>query len=463
MKQNLSTLLNMEATLSQADNVPLIGELALTLQSQPRAPYVASRSQVSSYCPQNIVTHTGTNVMQFTIADSLAWCDPKSVAISMIITNTGAQPLEFLSTNMESLFSRMQVTMGGVIVEDHTQNYGRLCCLFTKYQSVEKILEQSSMQLGTRQDMTATGADAVKPVTPQLFSVEQILPNKIPAGEKRRVVMRLTMSSIFSGTDKWLPIFSLNGGIRVQMTLDAAANVVKVNDAAGQPTQSNQFQIEAAVLLWDAVTLDSALQEKYFAQLASGGSLLLETTQFSTSEVYLPLNQAGSVIASINKPVSRLNSVFCTFVPPLTADNKLAGKQIVNTFQGYGDFAYSRNDLVMQLSLGSTLYPMRPVHGYSEAYFRLLRTLGIVASQAHAIGPSRNDFNTNSFCLATDCEKVSTVASTGVNVQGIETRAECSFLANGANNVNSGVSRIFFHMHYQVFVEIRAGSCTLLT
>ena len=57
------------------------------------------------------------------------------------------------------------------------------------------------------------------------------------------------------------PIFSLNGGIRVQLTLDAAANVVKVNDAAGQPTQSNQFQIEAAVLLWDAVTLDSALQE----------------------------------------------------------------------------------------------------------------------------------------------------------------------------------------------------------
>ena len=329
-------------------------------------------------------------------------------------------------------------------MEDHTQNYGRLCTLFTKYQSVGKILEQSAMQLGTREDMTATGVDAVKPVTPQLFSVEQILPNKIPAGEKRRVVMRLTMSSIFSGTDKWLPIFSLNGGCRLQLTMDAAANVVKANDGAGNPTQSTTFQIEAAVLLWDAITLDSALQENYFAQLASGGSLLLETTQFSTSEVYLPLNQAGSLVASINKPVSRLNSVFCTFVPPLTAAEKLAGKQIVNTFQGYGAFAYSRDDLVMQLSLGSTLYPMRPVHGYSEAYFRLLRTLGIVGSQAHAIGPSRNDFDTNSFCLATDCEKVSTVASTGQNVQGVETRCEASFLADGQNNVNSGVSRIFF-------------------
>ena len=120
----------------------------------------------------------------------------------------------------------------------------------------------------------------------------------------------------------------------MQLTLGQAANVFKVNDAAGNATQSNTFEIEAAVLLWDAVTLDSALQEKYFAQLASGGTLLLETTQFSTSEVYLPLNQAGSVIASINKQVSRLNSVFCTFVPPLTVQDKVAGKQLVNTFSG---------------------------------------------------------------------------------------------------------------------------------
>ena len=102
----------------------------------------------------------------------------------------------------------------------------------------------------------------------------------------------------------------------------------------------------------------------------------------------------------------------------------------MNTFQGYGDTAYSRNDLAMQLSLGSIEYPMRPAHGYIEAYFRLLRTLGIVSSQAHTIGPPRNDFDSNSFCFAVDCEKVSTVASSGINVQGVETRYEANFLAN---------------------------------
>ena len=453
----------MEATLSQASNVPLIGELALNLQANPRAPYVASRANVTSYCPQNIIHHNGTNVMQFTIADSLAWCDPKSVVIAFDIRNTGAGDLEFLSTNMEVLFSRLQVTLGGTICEDHVSGYNRLATFFTKCQSTDKILSDSAMQLGTRQTMTATGAGVPLAVSPQLFSVEEIKPNLIPQGEKRRVCMRLTMSSMFAGSDKWLPIFALNGGIRVQLTLDEAANVVKVNNAAGQAAQSNQFQLEAAVLLWDAVTLDSSLQERYFSQLASGGTLLYETSQFSSHTVFLPANQAGQFACSINKPVSRLNSVFCTFVPVLTQPEKNGGKQVVNTFQGYGDFAYSRDNLTLQLSLGSTEYPMRPVHGYSEAYFRLLRSLGIVASQAHAIAISKQDFNTNSFALAIDTEKVSTVASSGQNVQGVETRVEGNFLANGLNAANSGVAQCHFFLHYQVFFEIRAGSCTLLT
>jgi hypothetical protein len=152
------------------------------------------------------------------------------------------------------------------------------------------------MQLGTRQTMSATGAAVPLAVSPQLFSVEEIRPNFIPAGAKRRVVMRLTMSSVFSGSDKWLPIFALNNGVRVQQTLDQAANVVKVNDAAGNATQSSQFEIEAAVLLWDAVTLDSALQEKYFAQLASGGTLLFESSMFSTSSVFCLLISQDSLL-----------------------------------------------------------------------------------------------------------------------------------------------------------------------
>ena len=133
---------------------------------------------------------------------------------------------------------------------------------------------------------------------------------------------------------------------------------------------------------------------------------------------------------------------------------------MVNTFQGYGEYDYSRNDLSLQLQLGSTEFPQRPVRGYSEAFYRLLRSLGILSNQAHSLAVSRKGFNTNSFCLATDCEKVSTVQSSGQNVQGVEARISGSFMANGDGAANSGVDRVFFHMHYQVFVELRAGSVT---
>ena len=135
----------------------------------------------------------------------------------------------------------------------------------------------------------------------------------------------------------------------------------------------------------------------------------------------------------------------------------------MNTFQGYGNTYFSANNLSLQLQLGSTEYPQRPCLGYGEAYFRLLRTLGIVASQAHSLAISRQDFNTNSFCFAVDCEKVSTVSSSGVNVPGVETRVSGNFLADGLGQENSGVDRVFFNCHYEVYIELRAGSCTLLT
>ena len=60
---------------------------------------------------------------------------------------------------------------------------------------------------------------------------------------------------------------SLNGGIKLQLTLDQAENVVKQNDAAGDANQITEFQLSACVCLWDAITLDSALQTSISSSL----------------------------------------------------------------------------------------------------------------------------------------------------------------------------------------------------
>ena len=109
--------------------------------------------------------------------------DPASLFIAIDIENLDqANPLEFLSTDMQVIFSRLQVRASGITLEDQTQNFNRLTTLLNKLQSTYKILETSSMALDIPQDMTANlGQGNV--VTPDLFSVEQTKPEKIPPGQ----------------------------------------------------------------------------------------------------------------------------------------------------------------------------------------------------------------------------------------------------------------------------------------
>ena len=291
----------MEATLSTADNTPLIGPLSLNL-NDARAPYIISNNQTTSYCPLQVVRADSSNVLELNFVSSDTWLDPASLVISFVIENLDQQnSLEFLSTDMQILFSRLQVRASGITLEDQTQNFNRLTTLMNKLQSTDKILETSSMALGTPQAMKANVAQA-NAVTPQLFSVEQIKPEKIPPGEKRRVAMRLTTSMVFSSSGKFWPLFAINQGLSLLLTLDQPENVVKrVNDIDGQPTQSTKYQLSAIVGLWDSITLDSALQNRYFEQLASGQALLWQGAQWDTQEVFIPNNVQGDFAATIAK------------------------------------------------------------------------------------------------------------------------------------------------------------------
>ena len=53
--------------------------------------------------------------------------DPASLIIAFDIENLDqVNPLEFLSTDMQVIFSRLQVRGSGVTLEDQTQNFNRL-------------------------------------------------------------------------------------------------------------------------------------------------------------------------------------------------------------------------------------------------------------------------------------------------------------------------------------------------
>ena len=91
----------MEATLSTADNTPLIGPLSLNL-NDARAPYIISNNQTTSYCPLQVVRADSSNVLELNFVSSDTWLDPASLVICFDIENLDqANPLEFLSTDMQ--------------------------------------------------------------------------------------------------------------------------------------------------------------------------------------------------------------------------------------------------------------------------------------------------------------------------------------------------------------------------
>ena len=79
---------------------------------------------------------------------------------------------------------------------------------------------------------------------------------------------------------------------------------------------------------------------------------------------------------------------------------------------------------------------------------------------AHTLGVSMDEFERSCFSLAVDTEKMSSVSASGLNVQGVEMRCDVTGFKNGAGVT---ASRCWFHCHHQIFLELRAGSVTVLS
>ena len=64
---------------------------------------------------------------------------------------------------------------------------------------------------------------------------------------------------------------------------------------------------------------------------------------------------------------------------------------------------------------------------------------------------------------AINLEKHDGVASTGLNTQGVDMQISGSKLSDGQGTADSSIDRVYLHTHMEVYVQIQAGSVTLLT
>ncbi len=136
-----------------------------------------------------------------------------------------------------------------------------------------------------------------------------------------------------------------NTHLTLSIKTAASAAPIPVPEGANIIVRSDGTNTVLAFCKPGMKTIDSALQEKYFQQLAEGGSLLIHCKQYSHNTTYLTPAGTGYFAVQITKPVSRLSTFIASMAPDLTPDQIADGIQYCNTFIAYpGNIEKSRRN-----------------------------------------------------------------------------------------------------------------------
>ena len=449
----------MEAILATASNeqIPLLGEISLGLS--PTAPYVIGRNLSTTYCPSPEASFGSSNTFTVSVASASQWMDPLTHEITFNVVNLGNQPLQFASSNPMTLFQRYELRLGGIILED-IFNSDRLANLLNIYESTDKRITTSNLGFGTQDNMESAGDDSVNP---QLYESRKHSTVRIPAGGSKRVCMAVNISGLLNQF-RWIPLWAVNGPLELRFTLQDPKQCTVLRTAAGADTQSQNYKLTEIALHCSLCTLDSELQAKYFASVASGESLLMHITNWSHNQLFLSPSGTGDFNAVLNRPLSRLDTVCTSLAPEITQEELAKGINYATLFWASDNVTNNNQEkFEIQYQLGPSRYPDAPIVGYSQVYYRDLEALGIKNSGSHSLGVDYDSFKSVHFASLLDVSKVPGVRASGQNMAGgQEFRVAVRNFAGDVGSATRTCNRLYVAMLYDCFIEIRGGSITKL-
>jgi hypothetical protein len=124
----------------------------------------------------------------------------------------------------------------------------------------------------------------------------------------------------------------------------------------------------------------------------------------------------------------------------------------VNTFIGMNP-----EEVNGRLQIGSKMWPDgQNVQGVSQWWFRLINALGVVHSASHNLAISRAQYETNSFIVGFDLERVPTATGTGYNASKGEL---ITLTMQGLADTHQ---KALVMVHHDVIIELRDTGCDVL-
>ena len=429
----------MEAVLSsESVNTDVLpGNLSYGLD--PTGSWCTHKRDATVYALGNLYSPSGVQMISIPFGSSSEWLVPESVVFSALFTNKEAKPCIPADPDPNRLFERMDIRMGGQLVESVTE-LARCNTLFTRLtMSAAKKLQIAQMGFGT----AVPTASAV----PYFDSAQNHKAETVASGDSVRIFWKLHLSALLS-QHRWCPLFCLSGqGLVVNLFLAPFADSLTKSGT----TNSMKFELSDVQAKCSMCTIDDQLQNGFNEQLLAGAALRIPLKKIESIYNYIPSSSSNNFDVALSRNYTRLASLWATFAQEPESDGT---KMLCNTFYVPNDDA-TREKLSYFLQLGTRRIPDMDSVGVKEAWWRLMDCVGIGGSLAHSNGITKEDyFGGNTFAIAVDTEKISHLASSGENLSNTSTLF--LKLKNVGANQAALPSRVHLIASYDAIIEARA-------
>jgi len=267
----------------------------------------------------------------------------------------------------------------------------------------------------------------------------------------KRIFWKLNLSALFS-QHRWCPLFALSGrGIEVSCFLAPFADSLIANGS----TNSMSYELIDVKAHCSMCTLDDSLQSSFNEQLLQGSALRIPLKKVESIMSYIPASATShNFDVAMSRSYTRLAQLYATFFHgAVSPTNMLADSFYVPASD------YTKENIGWSLQLGTRRIPDNDSIGISESWYRTMTCVGIAGSLAHSNGITRADYESNSFVVGVECEKIPHLASSGENLSNTSTLF-LKFKDVGSTNSDLP-SQCQLIAVYDSILEIRDVNCEL--
>ena len=354
----------------------------------------------------------GTKVIRFRMAGD-GWMDPSTFRIMFDVVNEESGKRLRPIGKCHAFFRRLRIAVRGQIIED-IDNYNRVSELFHILQSPQSRLNDDAEAFGYGDDITKLHDQ-----------------NLLPGIENKQTVMFKPLSGLLSQT-KYLPLRYTPLEIELELADPEDPIVVggTVNFDGGNNTEfttvntSAKWRLENCMVKVDMCTLDNALDNSYVSHLLSGKTINIVFNTFVSS---LQTVVSSDTQINVSRSLSKMKSLFMTLDRDFTQNRRSWYNKRWNNF--YSPLAEEsiqakpisnervREFEVLQLVIGSKLFPEYPMKSHAECYYSLRKALGVQANNLHSVDITGMEYRNNKFIVGFDTEKLLGLAFTGYNTR----------------------------------------------